>query len=46
MKHLPAYLQEMTFRFSNRRNQHLFRDTLIRLLQSDGLEYKELTRVA
>jgi hypothetical protein len=43
VKHLPAYLQEMTFRFNNRKNQYLFRDTLMRLLASDNLEYKELT---
>jgi transposase-like protein len=46
VKHLPAYLQEMTWRFNNRKNQYLFRDTLIRLLQSDNLEYKELTKAA
>lgn len=46
VKHLPAYLQEMTWRFNNRKNQFLFRDTLIRLLQSDNLEYKELTKAA
>src|SRR5713226_4107121 len=39
-KHLPAYLQEMTFRFNNRKNQYLFRDTLIRLLASGNVEYK------
>jgi transposase-like protein len=46
VKHLPAYLQEMTFRFNNRKNPHLFRDTLQRLLASDNLEYKELTKAA
>jgi transposase-like protein len=46
VKHLPAYLQEMTWRFNNRKNQYLFRDTLIRLLQSENLEYKELTKAA
>ena len=46
VKHLPAYLQEMTWRFNNRKNQYLFRDTLMRLLASDNLEYKELTRAA
>jgi transposase-like protein len=46
VKHLPAYLQEMTWRFNNRRNQYLFRDTLMRLLASDNLEYKELTKAA
>jgi transposase-like protein len=43
VKHLPAYLQEMTWRFNNRKNQFLFRDTLQRLLASETLEYKELT---
>jgi transposase-like protein len=46
VKHLPAYLQEMTWRFNNRKNQYLFRDTLIRLLQSENLEYKDLTKAA
>jgi hypothetical protein len=46
VKHLPAYLQEMTWRFNNRKNQFLFRDTLMRLLASDNLEYKELTKAA
>ena len=32
-KHLEAYLNEMTFRFNNRSNPYLFRDTLIRLLE-------------
>jgi len=43
VKHLPAYLQEMTWRFNNRKNQYLFRDTLMRLLASENLEYKDLT---
>jgi transposase-like protein len=42
-KHLPAYLDEMCFRFNNRKNQFLFRDTLIRLILSPNLEYKDLT---
>jgi len=46
VKHLPAYLQEMTFRFNNRKNQYLFRDTLMRLLASESLEYKELIKAA
>ena len=46
VKHLPAYLQEMTWRFNNRKNKFLFRDTLMQMLQSDNLEYKELTKVA
>jgi transposase-like protein len=42
-KHLPAYLDEMCFRFNNRKNPYLFRDTIIKLIQSENLEYKELT---
>jgi len=42
-KHLPAYLDEMCFRFNNRKNPYLFRDTLIKLVQTPNLEYKELT---
>jgi transposase-like protein len=41
-KHLSAYLDEMTFRFNNRSNPYLFRDTLIRLLRAEGLKYKKL----
>jgi len=42
-KHLPAYLDEMCFRFNNRKNPYLFRDTIIKLIQSPNMEYKELT---
>jgi transposase-like protein len=42
-KHLAAYLDEMTFRFNNRKNPYLFRDTLLKLLSAPVLEYKELT---
>lgn len=41
-KHLPAYLDEMCFRFNNRKNKFLFRDTMLKLIQSDNLEYKNL----
>jgi len=43
VKHLPAYLQEMTWRFNNRKNKFLFRDTLMQMLHSENLEYKDLT---
>jgi hypothetical protein len=33
----------MCFRFNNRKNQFLFRDTLIKLIISPNLEYKNLT---
>jgi transposase-like protein len=42
-KHLPAYLDEIAFRFDNRDNPYLFRDTTLRLVQGDTLPYKELT---
>lgn len=42
-KHLPAYLDEMCFRFNNRKNPYLFRDTITKLIQTPNLEYKELT---
>ena len=45
-KHLPAYLQEMTWRFNNRKNVFLFRDTMLKLIQSGNVEYKELTKAA
>lgn len=42
-KHLPAYLDEMCFRFNNRKNPYLFRDTLTKMVNSPNLELKELT---
>jgi transposase-like protein len=42
-KHLPAYLDEMCFRFNNRKNDFLFRDTMLKLIGSPNLEYKQLT---
>lgn len=42
-KHLEAYLDEMTFRFNNRKNPYLFRDTLLKLIEASALEYKNLT---
>ncbi len=44
MKHLDRYLDEFEFRFNNRHNPYLFRDTLLRLLNTENLEYKELTK--
>jgi transposase-like protein len=44
MKHLDRYLDEFEFRFNNRHNPFLFRDTLLRLLASGNIEYKELTK--
>jgi transposase-like protein len=43
VKHLPRYLDEMCFRFNNRKNPYLFRDTILKLIESPNLEYKILT---
>jgi transposase-like protein len=42
VKHLPAYLDEFAFRFNNRENPFLFRDTLRKLCTSEVLGYQEL----
>ncbi len=42
-KHLDAYLDEFEWRFNNRKNPFLFRDTMLKLIASDKLEYKNLT---
>jgi transposase-like protein len=42
LKHLPAYLDEIEFRFNNRDNPFLFRDTLLVLLDGGPLPYSEL----
>ena len=41
-KHLPAYLREFEWRFNNRENPYLFRDTLTRLVAAAAMPYKEL----
>jgi transposase-like protein len=43
VKHLPAYLDEMEWRFNNRDNPYLFRDTILALVAGDSLPYKQLT---
>ena len=43
LKHLDAYLDELEWRFNNRDNPWLFRDTLIRLLSAEALSYTTLT---
>ena len=43
VKHLDAYLDELEWRFNNRENPYLFRDTLTKLVTSGNLEYKDLT---
>ncbi|MDQ3730291.1 MAG: IS1595 family transposase [Actinomycetota bacterium] len=43
-KHLPAYLDEISFRFNNRENPWLFRDTVLRLIGEEPLRYRELVQ--
>jgi len=42
-KHLDRYLDEFEFRFNNRRNKYLFRDVLLRLMDSKAMPYEKLT---
>jgi len=41
-KHLDAYLDELEWRFNNRDNPYLFRDTLKKMLKAKNVEYQEL----
>ena len=41
-KHLDAYLDELEWRFNNRNNEYLFRDTLLKLIRAENLPYQEL----
>lgn len=43
VKHLDSYLDELEWRFNNRDNEHIFRDTLRRIMTTDALTYSELT---
>jgi hypothetical protein len=36
----------MTWRFNNRKNPYLFRDTMLKLIHSDNLEYKKVIQAA
>ncbi|HWF67576.1 MAG TPA: IS1595 family transposase [Acidobacteriaceae bacterium] len=42
-KHLPAYLEEMTFRFNRRNSNTLFLDTLRHMVTADPLTFERLT---
>jgi transposase-like protein len=42
VKHLPAYLDEAAFRWNNRENPFMFRDTILRLVEGDKLPYIDL----
>ena len=42
-KHLPAYLDEMTFRFNRRKRSDLFIDTLRHMVTAPVLTFDKLT---
>jgi transposase-like protein len=44
IKHLDAYLDELEHRFNNRKNEYIFRDTLMKLVNAAKLPYRELVR--
>ena len=41
-KHMDRYLEELEWRYNNRDNPHIFRDTLARIMNTDPLRYSEL----
>ncbi|MFH0941791.1 MAG: IS1595 family transposase [Chloroflexota bacterium] len=43
VKHLDSYLDELEWRFNNRENPYLFRDTLLKIIESSSLSYEKLT---
>jgi transposase-like protein len=43
-KHLPAYLEEMCFRFNRRKNPNLFIDTLRHMVTAPVLTFEKLTK--
>lgn len=42
VKHLPAYLDELEWRYNNRDNPYLFRDTVLQLVGAEALPYTVL----
>jgi transposase-like protein len=42
VKHLPAYLDEAAFRWNNRSNPYLFRDTILALVSGETLTFRKL----
>ena len=41
-KHMDRYLEELEWRFNNRKNDHIFTDTLRRILNTETLPYRNL----
>jgi transposase-like protein len=44
VKHLQRYLEEVSYRFSQRKNSALFSETLLALLTTDPLTFDQLTK--
>ncbi len=42
VKHMDRYLEQLEWRFNNRDNPYIFRDTLARIVNTEPLEYKDL----
>ena len=42
VKHMDRYLEELEWRYNNRDNPHIFRDTLARIVNTDPLTYRDL----
>ena len=42
VKHLDRYLEELEWRYNNRNNPHIFRDALLRILNTEHLTYRQL----
>ena len=45
-KHLDRYLEELEWRFNNRKNPHIFRDALKRIVTTGALPYQDLVHPA
>lgn len=41
-KHMDRYLAELEWRFNNRKNPHIFRDTMSRIVRTPHLTYRKL----
>ena len=41
-KHVDRYLEELEWRFNNRNNPHIFRDTLARIMNTEHMTYRKL----
>ena len=42
VKHMDRYLEELEWRFNNRNNPYIFRDTLRRIMDTGSLTYRDL----